>query len=277
MSAGIYIDDAGTPGAVSRSTFLHKDRKSWAAVVVPEQAAPKLATALNIFLKGIATDHAAKELHFTDIYGGRGAFEDVPINKRYELIDLMATIFEEFQLPIFFQTCSPELLSELRPKIGVVPKIRFLDLKRHDHFALLFLLFQVRRFVGEHKQHFRRPLPVVIDEGLAKAGVVLQLPRWVDTFQKGRVEFRKSHECPFLQLADFAAFAISRGQWLLGKGDLKPRDIRFLEIVSAGRLCIINLPSVAISPDSHTADDYDKYLKQDRRAKGLPDEPPTSG
>src|SRR5436190_17053453 len=108
MSAGIYIDDAGTPGAMSPSAFLHTERKSWAAVVVPEEAAPKLTIALDIFLEGIATDYAAKELHFADIYGGRGAFEKVPIDKRFELIDLMSTIFEEFQLPILFQTCSPE-------------------------------------------------------------------------------------------------------------------------------------------------------------------------
>src|SRR3989442_9605087 len=117
MSAGIYIDEAGTPGAVSPSAFLHTDRKSWAAVVIPETAAPELATALEIFLEGIGSDYAAQELHFADIYGGRGAFKDIPIEKRFELIDLMASIFEKFQLPILFQTCSPEFLSEMRPEI----------------------------------------------------------------------------------------------------------------------------------------------------------------
>ncbi|MFX0200788.1 MAG: DUF3800 domain-containing protein [Candidatus Hodarchaeota archaeon] len=277
MSGGIYIDDAGTPGAVSPSAFLHTDRKSWAAVIVPEKAAPELATGLEIFLKGIRIDYAAAELHFTDIYGGRGTFKDVPIEKRYELIDLMAGIFEKFQLPILFQTCSPEFLSEIRPKFQFGPKIHFLNLDKHDHFALLFLLYQVRRFVHEHKQHFRRSLPVIIDEGLVKAGTVLELPDWADAFREGRVEFRKSHECPFLQLADFAAFAIGRSQWLLGKGELKPRDIRFMEIVSAERLCVINLPSVVVSPDRHTVADYDEYLKRDRREKGLPDDPPEFG
>ena len=275
MSAGIYIDDAGTPGAVSPSAFLHTNRKSWAAVVVPEETNPKLTTALNIFLEGIATDHNAKELHFTDIYGGRGAFADLTIDKRFELIDLMATIFEEYQLPILFQTSSPEFLSESRPKLGAVTKLSSLDLNKHDDFALLFLLFQVRQFISENKQHFREPLPVFIDEGRAKAGAVLKLPPlWADTFRNGRIEFRKSHECPHLQLADFAAFAIGRSQWLLGKGNLKPHDIRFLNIVSAKRLCIINLPSVSISPGQHTTVDFDELLKRDRRAKGLPDDPP---
>jgi hypothetical protein len=274
-SAGIFIDDAGTPGATSRSALLHNDRKSWAAVIVPNQAASKLSTALSIFLDGIGTDHGAKELHFAEIYGGRGVFEDVPIDKRYELMDLMAAIFANFQLPIFFQTCSPGFLSELRPKIGALPKIRFLDLEKHDHFALLLLLFQVRRFVTEHRQHFTDPLPVVVDEGLAKAGTTLEIPLWEDVFQSGQIEFRKSHECAFLQLADFAAFSISRAQWLLAGGNLKPRDVRFLEIVSARRLCIINLPSVEISPGSYTTAEYEKSLREDRLAKGLPDDPPS--
>ena len=273
MSAGIYIDDAGTPGAVSPSAFLHTNRKSWAAVIVPHNAAPQLATVLEIFLKGIRSDYSAKELHFTDIYGGHGSFADVSIEERYDLIDLMASIFERFQLPLFFQPCSPEFISEIQSKYSFSQKIQFLNLNKHDHFALLFLLFQVRHFIHEHKQHFKRTLPVIVDEGLVKAGTVLELPAWGDTFRQGRVEFRKSHDLPFLQLADFAAFVIGRSQWLLGKGDLKPRDVRFMQIVSAERLCIINLPSLAVSPYQHTIADYDEYLRRDRRGKGLPDDP----
>ncbi|MBI4459184.1 MAG: DUF3800 domain-containing protein [Acidobacteria bacterium] len=199
----------------------------------------------------------------------------MPIEERYELIDLMVQIFEKFQLPIVFQTCSPEFLSEIRPKIGVLPKIDFLDLDKPDHFALFVLLLQVRRFMADHRQYFGRALPVIIDEGLVKSGVVVELPHWADSFRKGRVEFRKSHECAFLQLADFAAFAISRTQWLLAKGNLKRHDVRFLEIVSNERLCVINLPSAPISLDNHTAANYDRYMKRDRRAKGLPDDPPS--
>lgn len=272
-SGGIYIDDAGTPGVVSPSAFLHSDRKSWAAVLVPESAAVKVATALDMFLAGMQAEYGARELHFTDIYAGRSAFKNVPIDKRYELIDLMANIFESFQLPILFQTCSPEFMAEMRQEIEVGSSIGFLNLNRHDHFSLLYLLFQVRRFMAEHRQHFERPLPVVIDEGLVKAGVALDLPAWSDSIKGGRIEFRRSHEYPGLQLADFAAFAVARTQWLFGKGDLKAHDIRFLRIVSAERLCIINLPLVTTSVEDIGPDKYDELLRRDRRSKGLPDDP----
>jgi Protein of unknown function (DUF3800) len=271
---GVYIDDTGTPGTMSPSLCLHKDRRSWAAVIVPEDAASNVATALEIFLNGISADYAAKELHFTDIYSGSGAFKNRDIKERFKLFELMATIFEEFQLPIFFQTSSPEFLSEIQPKIGSVSRIGFLNLKRHEHVALAFLLFRVHRFMTDYRQHFDGPLPVIIDQGLAKPGAIRKLGRWGDTFRNSSVEFRESHGDPFLQLADFAAFAIARSQWLLGKGNLKPRDIDFLRIVSSQRLCIINLPSVSISPEEHTTADFDDFLKRDRRAKGLPDDPP---
>lgn len=273
MSAGIYIDDAGTPGAVSPSAFLHADRKSWAAVVVPDDSASDVRFGINIFLEGIRRDYSAHELHFAEIYAGRGPFQSATIEQRYELIDLMARIFERFQLPILFQTSSPEFLSEIRSKFQLDQKIGFLDMRRHDHFALVFLLFRVRRFMQEHKHHFERPLPVIVDEGLVKAGSSLKLPWWGDVFEQRQIDFRRSHECEFLQLADFAAFAVGRTQWLLGKGALKPRDIRFLKTVSAERLSVIHMPAVEVIPEHHTTADYDEYLRSDRRAKGLPDDP----
>jgi hypothetical protein len=255
---------------------LHPDRKSWAAVIVPESAASQVAAALDMFLAGIGADFRVRELHFTDIYSGRSAFEGVPIGRRYELIDLMATIFERFQLPIFFQTCSPQFMAEIRQTFEFGPNIGFLDLKKHEHFSLLYLLFQVRRFIAEHRQHFKRPLPVIVDEGLAKAGIALEVPAWADSIQGGRIEFRRSHESPFLQLADFAAFAIARTQWLAAKGNLKDRDLRFLRIVSAERLCIMNLPLVRASAEDLGTAKYDEILRRDRRLKGLPDDPPAS-
>ena len=78
------------------------------------------------------------------------------------------------------------------------------------------------------------------------------------------------------QLADFAAFAIARTQWLVAKGNLKDRDLRFLRLVSAERLCIINLPLVKTSVEDLGTAKYDEILRRDRRSKGLPDDPPGS-
>src|SRR5271156_2998664 len=104
----VAVDDSGTPGVAPNSPFLHVNRKTWAAVIVPAAAVPSLRTGLQLFIDGVRGEFGVDELHFTDIYNGRGAFKPVPIEKRYELFDLMATLFASFKLPIVIQTLSPQ-------------------------------------------------------------------------------------------------------------------------------------------------------------------------
>ena len=267
MNAGVFIDDAGTPGVESRSEFLHKDRKSWAAVLVPDKAATNLEIALKMFLAGIQSDYGADELHFTDIYSGRREFKGVPTYERFRLFDLMAGIFQQFKLPIIYQTSSPEFLQEARNNFNMKENFGSLNLNRHEHFSLAILLFQVRDFVAAHPQYF----------SLMKAGTEIKFDIWQDHFSEGQVAFQSSSCIPFLQLADFAAFSISRTQWLAGRGDLNDRDIEFMRIVSADRFQLINLPLAALDPNKHKTEDYDEMQRESRVQKGLPREPPKNG
>lgn len=273
LSDGIFIDDAGTPGVETGSGFLHQDRKSWAGVIVPEDIQKDVDKCISTFLEGVHQDYGANELHFPEIYGGRGVFKDVEIGVRYELLELMARIFGRFQIPIVFQTCSARFLKEIRERLpSQFPrKIDFLDLERHDHLTLFFLLTQIRDFIGENGDRFPRSLPVYVDEGIVKAGAELRFESWKDMFEGGRIRFQKSHLVAGLQLADFAAFVIGRTQWLQSKSELKPRDKRFLEILSDNDLFLVNLPKVAIDLNNWSNSDYDEYLRLDRIAKGLPE------
>ena len=83
------------------------------------------------------------------------------------------------------------------------------------------------------------------------------------------MSFESSEDCVYLQLADFAAFVISRSQWLQAKGNPKDHDLRFLEMVSPDRLTIINLPVVRANIDEITTDAYDQLLVMDRATKGF--------
>ena len=47
---GIYIDDAGNPGASSPSVFLSESRKSWAAIIIPQEIADEVEVAMRLFL-----------------------------------------------------------------------------------------------------------------------------------------------------------------------------------------------------------------------------------
>ena len=171
FGAGVYIDDAGTPGVESKSRYLHKDRKSWAAVIVPPDDEIELRSALEIFLTGIRTEFGADELHFTDIYGGRGQFKGIDPLRRIELIELVAGLFDAFRLPILYQTSSPQFLLEHQENADLnAIESGWFNLNRHEHFSLFLLCCRVAGFARKHKQYYSEKLRLVVDEGLAKKG-----------------------------------------------------------------------------------------------------------
>lgn len=227
-----------------------------------------------MFIDGVRGDYGVDELHFTDIYNGRGPFKGVAIERRYELFDLMAELFRAFEPAIFIQTCSPESLAEIRTQMEDWPaSLPWFRLDNHEHVAFLFLLCRVRMFIREQHRILPRPVPLVIDEGLLKAGAKLSMPGWSDLFAGGCATFEKSRENCFLQLADFAAFSIARTQWIASAGISKHRDREFLKIVSPERLWVVNLPGGAITPDETSAMQYERVLQADRALKGLPLDP----
>lgn len=274
MNAGVYIDDAGTPGVESNSRFLPSDRKSWAAVVIPESAVPGLRCAMRIFIDGIKSDYDADELHFTDIYSGRREFKGVPTSTRFQIIELMSGLFQRLQIPILYQTSSPGFLKEAKDIFKVKGRFGNLDFDRHEHFSLFMLLCKVKEFLKENTKHFGSPLPVIVDAGMMKVGAEIKFENWRKYFTNGSVSFADSKSMTFIQLADFAAFVISRTQWLVARGNLNEIDIEFIRIVSANKLQLINLPLATIDPRNNTTAEYDRILKEDRLRKGLSGKPP---
>jgi hypothetical protein len=277
LTGDVAVDDSGTPGVTPKSSSLHADRKTWAAVIVPPAAVSGLRRGLEIFIDGVRGDYA-DELHFTDIYNGRRAFRSIAIEKRYELLDLMANMFRAFKLPIIIQTCSPEHLAEIRAEMADWPaRMPWFKLDDHEHVALLFLLCQVRMFIRQQSKVLPRPLPLIIDEGLQKSGNELLMSGWADLFAGGRATFRSSRQTPLLQLADFAAFVVGRVQWIASAGISKHRDREFLKIVSPERLWVVNLPAAVLRADENSAGEYERVLQADRLLKGLPLSPPWRG
>jgi hypothetical protein len=271
----VAVDDSGTPGVAPKSTFLHVNRKTWAAVIIPAAAIPSLRTGLQWFVDGVRGEFGVDELHFTDIYNGRGAFKSVPIEKRYELFDLMATLFASFKLPIVVQTLSPQYLAETRLYMKEWPKrLPWFKLQNHEHVGLLFLLCRVRMFMREQEQVLPKLLSLIVDEGLLKAGSAVSVPGWADLFLGGCASFHSSHQIPFLQLADFAAFVVARAQWIASAGIRKERDLQFLRIVSPERLWYVNLPMAKLSANEGSAKQYGTVIQADRLLKGLPADPP---
>ena len=57
---GIFVDDAGTPGADTPSQYLPEHRKSWCAVIIPKEVSNDVSIAMTIFTEGVKQDFNAE-------------------------------------------------------------------------------------------------------------------------------------------------------------------------------------------------------------------------
>lgn len=281
IQGSINIDDAGNPGTESGSEFLSETRKSWTAVIIPSSVARDVSTAMDIFLTGVSGEFKAAELHFTDIYGGRGVWRDVKVAKRIEVFEIMTNLMESFALPVIHQTASAETLNDLPQVFSRLQRApgAWWDIKNIAHFGFLLLCFNVskhlRELHAESPKDFELPLPAYVDEGLAKAGACIDLPNWGDVIEGQKVVFCRSRENLGIQIADFAAFAISRTQWIVVQQKLgepvSESDMLFLK--TTARLNILNLPMFSFSANNLSREAYEFFLSKDRLEKGLPARP----
>ena len=283
VGGAIYVDDSGNPGVDSGSDYLPSSRKSWTAVIVPTIVAKNVQSVMQIFLDGIRQDFGAEELHFTEIWSGIGPWENVSPAKRAEMIDMMARVISSFDLPIVHQTVSEQTLSDHPDFRRSLDGVRISDWKLDDisQFGLLLLCSGVSRHVRQMKSRgpseFDLPFPLYIDEGMLPAGSSRKLPNWEDVIKGPEACFHRSVDVPGIQLADFAAFVITRTQWAAVKRtpglELKPAE-QIIFRAAAG-LNILNLPMSSISPAELGRENYEERMAADREAKGLPRRPIT--
>ena len=121
-------------------------------------------------------------------------------------------------------------------------------------------------------------MPLIVDEGIAKAGVSIDLPNWGSVIAGQKALFSTSKDTPGIQIADFAAFAISRTQWIMAQqrkeASVKRGDLEFLKMTSG--LNILNLPMLPFWPNNISKGAYESVLGEGRRMKGLPGRPTAS-
>jgi hypothetical protein len=281
VQGSINIDDAGNPGADSGSDFLSPTRKSWTAVIIPSSMASEISAAMDIFLTGVRGEFGVQEIHFTDIYSGRGVWRGVAIAKRIEIFELMKGIMESFSLPVVHRTVSAETLndhhetvSRFKPAPG-----SWWNIQDIPHFGFLLLCSNVsqhlRGLCAEFPQDFKLPLRTYVDEGIANAGTFIELPNWGDVIESQKVLFCNSKDRAEIQIADFAAFSISRTQWIMAQQKLGQSvsrgDLEFLKTTS--NFNILNLPKVEFSIENISRESFEFFLSRDRREKDLSGRP----
>lgn len=231
---GVFIDETGSPGLKHTPSFLHPERKTWVAVAVSPVYMPEILQQFGKAIGALQELTGAREFHFVDIYGGRNAFKDVPLERRLGLFRFMAFVIRQYGLPLFVQTLdptSPIFIQALDPKSEVSARLKaelanesealkpeilgHLHTDNHEHLALLLLLIQLRWYLRRASDG--GTAHVFIDEGLRKWGSVIRIAGLGPEIRDGAVYSESSAQVLPLQLADFAAFGLNRTQLILGK------------------------------------------------------------
>ncbi|MFN3677996.1 MAG: DUF3800 domain-containing protein [Sphingomonas pseudosanguinis] len=281
----IYVDDSGNPGADSGSAFLPASRKSWTAVIVPSVIAADVETAMRLFLGGVRKEYGAHELHFTDVWSGKGPWKGVKPPERAKVFGIMASMMEAWSLPVIQQTVSEDTLNDHPDFRRSLEGVRQNDwrLDSIEQFGFLSLCSAVSRHVLEMKvrgpAEFELPLPLFVDEGMMLAGRERALPNWADAIEGPNAHFRRSSDLAGLQIADFAAFVIGRSQWAIVRRQPTPEFTSREEVIlrAASALNILNLTPRRASSGTLGKAGYEDWLQEDREAKGLPRRPPGRG
>ena len=272
VKAGIYIDDAGTPGAVSKSILLDESRKSWCGVIIPPAASAEISALMEIFLAGVKKDYGVEELHCTDIYSGRGAW-DIPPAERIEIFNLLSQIVIKFNLPIFYQTLDKNFKEDYADFSKDIQKYKmeFWDFQNISHMSLIFLIMRIKEGIKElreiaSKNAFDHVFSLYVDEGIAKAGNRIRVPALTEDVFKEQIVFENSKDCVGIQIADFVAFICSKSQWIMMKKDAgKPfsrADKHILEIAS--KLNHWTLDTMVVDDITSSKEGFEFYLKRAR-------------
>lgn len=264
----MLIDDGGTPGQISDSEALDPSRKTWVATILTPDQVAEVASQIAATLELLEELTGAKEFHFHQIYGGRGPFKTIDVKKRVGLMGFMAHIFRSSMFTVIAQTFDDRFVAEFRSKAPLPDRVGRFDFQKPSDLALFWLLFRVKNHLLENMQEFALPAYCVVDAGFIKAGQFFEIPSWGHVYEGSGFFSADSVEFPALQLADYAAFAFTRSQWLLGKSNRSRVDDAFLQILADIRLNVVDVPEVSIDPRSFGPRDYEEILKDDRINKG---------
>jgi hypothetical protein len=270
---GAFIDDSGTPGIDSRSGHLDPNRKTWVAVLFSVE---NLATVYEEFpetIRELRVRLGVSEFHAADLLSGKGMLRSVPLGMRLSVFQFLAHIFAKYRYPIFVQTASPQTIADHEEGFLKLGTIGPFDFTSPSDVGLLILIHHLKKYFAAKPSGYRAPCLLVADEGRAKDGSFIRVPRLADFAVNGGIFFRQSVTTFPLQLADFAAFSVNRMQWLLAKDTRTERENTELQILNEADFELINIPKVAVDLQTWSGTDYDAFHDADREAKNLPSRP----
>lgn len=246
----LFVDDTGF-NKNKNSRKLNDEKISMVGCLVPAGEIEQLAGELNFHLSELKELYNADEYHFTDICNHKNQFEGIDGYDALSMIQLFAEIIKEYDIKIVTQTITGEILEKNNDLISEVDKIaakcglsNTSEAQKNESRALILNILNAKKYV-ESLSGDNEIAAVFCDEGLRKNNAETKIKLGGKDVE---IDFCSSKEFPYLQVADFAAWALTRSKLNLEKSqnkEMKDFDLMTMKILEDIVPNYINIEAVS--------------------------------
>lgn len=209
----LYIDDTGLNTKEKTSTILQNEIATHAGVIIPEIAKDDLNNIMTNLGNFLYARYDTDEFHFTDIYNRNGKFKDIQIQETIQILETFTELFKTYNLEIVASTINSLYFEKIEPYTEEINKaLKAINLPVNEKSQTLFFTYTKAKQYIEDEYVNPNLYQIVCDEGLRKKGASLSIPG-----SKTTIEFKSSADDKLLQLADFAAWFMTRSKNILDK------------------------------------------------------------
>lgn len=246
----LFVDDTGF-NKNKNSRRLNDEKISMVGCLVPVGEIEQLAGELNFQLSELKELYNADEYHFTDICNHKNQFEGIDGFDALSMIQIFAEIIKEYDIKIVTQTITSEMLEKKGDLIAGVDAIARecgfsskSEAQKNESRALILNILDAKKYV-ESLSGDNEIAAVFCDEGLRKNNAETKIKLGGKDVE---IDFCSSKEFPYLQIADFAAWALTRSKLNLEKSqekEMKDFDLMTMKILEDIVPNYINIEAVS--------------------------------
>jgi len=266
----LFMDDTGF-GKDKNSQVLNDEKATMVGLLVKKNDLQNVIFDIAKQTKVLEEKYGISEFHFTDMYTRRNGFEAISSEDSLNFIKAFKDIIKKYDIKIVTQTVTGQMIKE-NPVLfaGLDNILSHLEFKtkgdyKNQGYAYLLNLINAKKYLESQKGYSTLPI-VVCDEGLKKDGAEVKLKGMF--FYDISLHFESSSEDPYLQLADFTAWALSRTKQSVDKAkDKKMKDFENFILSEIENIVpnYVNLQSGQINTDRVEA--YDQIFGQISKEK----------
>ena len=246
----LFVDDTGF-NKNKNSRKLNDEKISMVGCLVAVDKIQDLANELNFQLSELKELYNADEYHFTDICNHKNQFEGIDGFDALSMIQIFAEIIKEYDIKIVTQTITSEMLEKKGDLIAGVDAIArecgfssISEAQKNESRALILNILDAKKYV-ESLSGDNEIAAVFCDEGLRKNNAETKIKLGGKDVE---IDFCSSKEFPYLQVADFAAWALTRSKLNLEKSqnkEMKDFDLMTMKILEDIVPNYINIEAVS--------------------------------